>query len=121
MTYNFNNSVWNNLDLIFPEGGTVLEDVWYTNRQLRNMNLPFIVSREETHARDMVKSYEEIVWKNDGSMERIPFYNIYIEDLVDNIPLFNDFGQKTYNNYIQNKNGNSLLAFQDVHTDYQYL
>ena len=82
MTYNFNNLVWNNLDLIFPEGGTVLEDVWYTNRQLRNMNLPFIVSREETHARDMVKSYEEIVWKNDGSMERIPFYNIYIEFIV---------------------------------------
>jgi hypothetical protein len=38
----FNIGVWDNLDLIFPEGGTFLDGVWYNNEEIKYLNLPRI-------------------------------------------------------------------------------
>lgn len=97
----FNIGVWDNLDLIFPEGGTFLDGVWYNNEEIKYLNLPRIQTTVMKPIRDTLETQASIVWYDNGDMDRITTYNVYPPYMVDNIPALNVYGQKIYNMLIQ--------------------
>lgn len=97
----FNIGVWDNLDLIFPEGGTFLDGVWYNNEEIKYLNLPLIQTTVMKPIRDTLETQASIVWYDNGNMDRVTTYNVYPPYMVDNIPVLNVYGQKIYNMLIQ--------------------
>lgn len=94
----FNSKYWNNIDLIFPEGGTYLDGIWYDNNEIRFLNdLPLIQSSVIKPIRNSIASESKIIWYNNGDMDRRTVYNAFPPVLIDNISPLNIYGQKIYN------------------------
>lgn len=98
----FKSDVWQNIDLIFPEGGTVLDGTWYDNEDICYMNLPQISSPLIKPIRSIPLYEAEITWYDNGNMERVTTYHTYPPYMVDNIPVLNAYAQKLYNNFTNN-------------------
>ena len=111
---------WKNINFIFPEGGTYLDDKWYSNEDIQNMNMESIFSPLTTPIRDGIDSYVEITWHNNGDMERKTIYSTFPPQMIDNIPPLNIYAQKIYNQFILNNIRKENCSY-DFESDYSSL
>lgn len=96
------NNRWDNLDDIFPDGGTYLDDVWYTNEQIRMLpDLPLITSYLMKPVRDMIEKEWTITWYDDGRMDFDQVYDVAPKNNVDDISLLSVYGCKMIGNYYE--------------------
>lgn len=100
--HQFNLDAWKNIDLIFPEGGTTLDGVWYDNEEIRFANMPLIQSTIVKPIRDIPENQVLVSWYDNGNMDRRTTYSTYPPNLIDNIPPLNVYAQKIYNTFIAN-------------------
>lgn len=84
-------NTWNNLDLIFPDGGTFLDNVWYDNEEIKIMGLPTIETPILVPIRDSIASQSLVTWYDNGNMERVTLYNSYPPMMIDNFSPLNIF------------------------------
>ena len=69
---------------------------------LPNQNFPKLEAVLLRPTRDMLEYEEHIVYYPNGDMQVYYTYSVFPNNLVDNIPLFNAYGQKIYNDFIDN-------------------
>ena len=71
------------------------------------------INPDELHAilvrpvRDMLEYEEHIVYKPNGDMNVFYTYSLFPSNLTDGIPLLNAYGQKIYNDFIENMEENN--------------
>ena len=122
----FNFDTWKNIDLIFPEGGTYLNNRWMSNEEIQSSGLPSIHSPITIPIRQGIDSEIKITWYDNGDMDRVTVYNTYPPVLVDNIPPLNIYAQKIYNQLILNLNNQNNSEEEknytyDLKSDYSSL
>lgn len=54
--------------------------------------------------REMAEYEEKVIYYPNGDMITFFTYSLFPDGLVDNIPLFNSYGQKIYNIFMENNN-----------------
>ena len=98
----FNTEAWKNINLIFPDGGAYLDGVWYDNEDIVFLNLPLIESSIVKPIRETTEYKTNIIWYDNGDMERKTIFSTYPAYMIDNIPPLNVYAQKMYNNFLTN-------------------
>lgn len=95
---------WEKINEMFPDGGTYSDNGWITNEYIKANNLKQVELTLLKPVREMIQQKEKIIWYNDGRMDRFYTYDVFPYHNIDNIPLFNIYGQKIYNDLKQEEN-----------------
>ncbi len=103
-----NSNRWNNIDLIYPEGGTFLDDVWYSNQEIKdNFAITEIHSYLMKPARQMIEKEWDVIHYDNGYSEMREVYSVLPSETIDDIPLLSVYGQMMLNSVINNIINNS--------------
>lgn len=120
MDYNYLTDI-NHLNKMYPDGGTNLNGKWYDNEEIAELDLHYINSYLQKPIRDVPEYEQEIVWSDDGSIQRNYTYNIYSNNAIDGLNLLNVYGQKLYNDFCKTKEQEEVTITYDFESDYSRL
>lgn len=67
----------------------------------------------------MLEFDQDIIWRSDGSIERINIYQIYPQNTIDRLHLLNIYGQKLYNNFCYMKQAQAQ-SNEDMLNDFEF-
>lgn len=109
---------WINGMKMFPYGRTPVQNI--TLEQLENDNIEEINMYLLKMARQMIIYQELVSWKADGTRSNKYTYNIFPDDLPDNVSCLSAYGQKMVNDwYSRNKyHGDKGVKQTDVGFNY---
>ena len=88
---------WEKINEMFPYGGFNLQGKWLSNEEIIAKDLPYVTVKFTKPIRKTTQNVARYIWNADGSMQQYYVYNIYPKDHIDNIPVFNVYGQYVYN------------------------
>lgn len=94
--------MWEKINEIFPNGGTMLEDKYYTNEQIAASDLDTIVNYIQKPVRSMIENQMEFTYYANGDMTARTIYNVFPPKLIDNFAPLNVYGQKILNDILRN-------------------
>lgn len=91
---------WEKIEEMFPEGGAIINGEWLSWED---------ISRYDSVSTDIIKPSKEdmieyvlrITWYSDGRVVHEYINNILKNNEIDNIPALNLYGQKVYNNILE--------------------
>lgn len=95
--------MWDNIDLIFPQGEATFEGKTYKNEDIKNSNLTKITNRIIKPVHSMVENILEYTYYPNGDLIVRNIYSVYPPNNVDNTPVLNVYGQKMLNNFLKEK------------------
>ncbi len=96
--------MWEKIDEMFPKGGTVLDDRFYTNEEIAASDLDTIVSYIHKPVRSMIENDVEFTYYANGDMTARTVYNVFPPKLIDGFAPLNVYGQHILNDYLRNEN-----------------
>lgn len=92
--------MWEKIDLMFPQGGTIIEGVFYSNQAIKNSNLDTIINYITKPVRKMTENILRYTYHSNGDLEVRKIYDVFPLENIDNSPVLNVYGQKMLNNII---------------------
>lgn len=95
--------MWEKINEMFPNGGTILDGKFYTNEQIAASDLDTIVSYIQKPVRSMMENQMEFTYYANGDMTARTIYNVFPPKFIDNFAPLNVYGQKILNDILRNK------------------
>lgn len=97
---------WNKADKMFPFGYIFTDEYGFiSTNELKKLN-PEVLSLILTKPYHEVEGglIEKIIWYPNGNMDRYYTKSVFPYEPIGGYPLFNFYGQKIYNDFLNNKN-----------------
>lgn len=91
---------WEKIEEMFPNGGTFINGEWLSwedIRRYKSISTDIIKPSKE----NMIEYVLRITWYEDGTVKQEYINNILKNNEVDGIPALNIYGQKVYNNILE--------------------
>lgn len=96
--------MWEKINEIFPNGGTFLDGVYYTNDEIQKSGVSDITTYIQKPVREMLENVIEYKFYSNGDMTARTIYNIFPPKKIDGIPLLNVYAQKMINTILGENN-----------------
>lgn len=94
---------WENIEKMFPTGGTPSDLGYLTNKYIKDNNLPKVELTISRPVRNMIEYEEKLVYYPDGKLDRFYTYMVFPYRNVDGTPLLNVFAQKAYSDFMEKR------------------
>ena len=92
---------WEKINEMFPDDYVVTPDGPMQKELFLQQNFDKISIKLSKPIRSAIEYEEQIIWYNNGDMDRFFTYSIFPYVNIDNQPLFNIYGQKVYNDFLK--------------------
>jgi hypothetical protein len=94
---------WDNIDEMFPSGGTLTDMGYLTNQEIVSGNYDKVCLTLTKPVRQMVERIETFEYYSDGSINRMVNFTVLPLENIDDRPLMNVYGQKIMNDIIRER------------------
>lgn len=109
---------WKHKKKMFPNKSNINNELTYDD--LDNSDYSFVSSKMLKIARNMIIQEQEIIWNRNGTVERKNNYNVFPEDIPDNISALSCYGNrmvldwKQVNNFNYTENENVRYNYTGI-------